>query len=77
MPALPKELEDEVMKLPIRLRAQLARRLIASLDQEPADPDAELLWIAEAQRRAEEFSTGAVEGIPADEALAKARAALR
>jgi hypothetical protein len=59
----------------MRLPAQLAERLMASLDQEPADADVERLWAAEAQRRADEMA--AVEGIPADQALAKARAALR
>ena len=77
MSTLPQELEDTVMRLPARLRAELAVRLIASLEQETTDADAELEWIGEAERRAEELSTGAVEGISAVEALAKARAALR
>jgi hypothetical protein len=51
--------------------------LIASLEQGPADPDAEALWMAEAQRRAEELASGKVNGIPAETALTKARAALR
>jgi putative addiction module component (TIGR02574 family) len=77
MPGVPKALEDEVMSLPLRLRARLAEQLIASLDQGPADADPEASWTVEAQRRAEEMTQGKVEGIPAEEALAKARTALR
>jgi putative addiction module component (TIGR02574 family) len=72
-----KKLEDEVMRLPVRSRARLAERLLASLDDEPADPDAEKLWADEAQRRAEEIASGRVKGIPAGKVLRKARAALR
>jgi putative addiction module component (TIGR02574 family) len=68
------KLEEEAMRLPARSRAQLAERLIASLDQGPADPDAEALWAAEAQRRAEELASGK---IPAEAVLTEARAALR
>jgi putative addiction module component (TIGR02574 family) len=65
------------MKLPADLRARLAERLIASLDPDAIDTDAETQWAVEAQRRAEEFAAGKVEGIPAEQALARARAALR
>ena len=77
MPAIPKQLEDEAMSLPANQRARLAARLIASLDREPAEPDAESLWAIEAQRRAEELASGEVEEVPAERALAKARARLR
>ena len=77
MPAVLKKLEDEAMRLPARARARLAERLLASLDEEPTDPDAERLWAAEAERRAEELASGRVKGIPADKVLRKARAALR
>jgi putative addiction module component (TIGR02574 family) len=77
MPAALKKLEDEAMRLPIRSRARLAERLLASLDGEPADPDAERLWAAEAQRRAEEIASGRVKGTPAKKVFKKARAALR
>ena len=61
MSAIPKDLEDQVMRLPVRLRARLAEQLIASLDQEPVDADAETLWTVEAQRRAEELAAEKVE----------------
>ncbi len=75
--AAAEKLEDEAMKLPTKLRARLARRLIASLDPEPADPGVEESWTVEAPRRLEELVNGKVAGIPAEDALRKARAALR
>jgi putative addiction module component (TIGR02574 family) len=77
MSGIRKALEDEVMALPVDLRAYLARRLIASLDQDCSDTDAEAEWTTEAQRRAEELATRKVEGISAEQALARARAAMR
>jgi putative addiction module component (TIGR02574 family) len=77
MATIPKRLEDEAMRLPARLRASLAERLIASLDQEPADADVVALWVVEAERRADELALGKTEAIPAEQALAKARAAVR
>ncbi len=72
-----KKLEGEALRLPVRSRARLAERLIASLDQGPADPDAENLWTAEAQRRAEELASGKVKAVPAEKVLRRVRAALR
>jgi putative addiction module component (TIGR02574 family) len=77
MPAVLRKLENEAMRLPARSRARLAERLIASLDQGPADPDAGKLWAVEAQQRAEELASGKVKGIPAEKVLRKVRAALR
>ena len=77
MPAVLKKLQDEAMRLPARWRARLAERLLASLDEEPGEPDAEQLWVAEARRRAEEIASGGVKGVPSEKVLRKARAALR
>jgi putative addiction module component (TIGR02574 family) len=77
MPAVLKKLEDEAMRLSTRARARLAERLPASLDDEPADPNAGKLWAAEAQRRAEELASGKVKGTPATTVFRKARSALR
>jgi putative addiction module component (TIGR02574 family) len=77
MPAVLKKLEDEAMRLSTRARARLAERLLASLDEEPIDPDAEKLWAADAEQRAEELASGRVKGVPADKVLKKARVALR
>lgn len=65
------------MRLPADQRASLAARLIASLDQAPAEPHAESLWAAEARRRAEELAGGKVEAVPAERAFANARSRLR
>jgi putative addiction module component (TIGR02574 family) len=74
MAAANKRLENQALKLPPRARARLAQRLIASLDGEP-DPDAEGLWLVEAQRRAAELASGAVTGIPVENMPKKRRAA--
>jgi putative addiction module component (TIGR02574 family) len=71
-----KKLEDEAMKLSPRSRARLAERLIASL-KEPPDPDAVRLWIAEAERREAELSSGKIKGVPAGKVFKRARSALR
>lgn len=64
------------MKLPERERVRLAQELIASLDEE-IEPGVEALWLAEAERRLEELRSGKTKGVPAEEAFAKARDALR
>ena len=64
------------MKLSERERARLAQELIASLETE-IEPNVEALWLAEAERRLEELRSGKVKGIPAEEAFARARRALR
>lgn len=66
----------DAMKLPVRDRVRLAQQLISSLDEQ-TDADVEELWFAEAERRLEELRSGKVQGVPADEAFAKARDALR
>ncbi len=53
------DLEKAVLHLPLQDRAHLAQRLLASLDQLPAD-EARQLWLVEAQRRADEIDQGKV-----------------
>lgn len=71
-----RDLESKLMDLPAGERARLAERLIASLDPE-SDPDAESLWIQEAERRLDELESGRVTGISADQVFEKARSTLR
>jgi len=71
-----REFESKALKLPRRERARLAERLISSLDQE-TDPDAEKLWLLEAERRLDELESGSVSGVSADKVFEKARSALR
>lgn len=70
------ELESKALRLPRRERARLAERLISSLEHE-SDPDAEKLWLEEAERRLDELETGKTAGIPAAEVFDKARSTLR
>jgi putative addiction module component (TIGR02574 family) len=64
------QIEQELLKLPLAERARLVRRLIASLDE---DAEIEAAWIAEVRERDEEFVSGAVEGIPLEDALTSIR----
>lgn len=73
------ELEARALALPVKQRAELASRLLASLDCADCgeDPEAvERAWIEEADRRYQEYLTGGVEVIPAAEAIAAVRAEL-
>jgi putative addiction module component (TIGR02574 family) len=51
-------------------RAEIARFLIASLD-EMADPEAEAAWDAELARRGEEICSGRAVGEPADQVFTR------
>lgn len=64
------------LKLPEQQRVRLAQDLIASLDKD-IEPNVEALWLAEAERRLDELRSGKARGVPADEAFARARDALR
>jgi putative addiction module component (TIGR02574 family) len=64
------QIEQELLKLPAADRARLAERLIASLDE---DAEVEAAWIAEVRRRDEELRSGAVQGIPVEDALTTIR----
>jgi putative addiction module component (TIGR02574 family) len=76
MANLARDLGSKALKLSRRERARLAQRLISSLDQE-RDPDAEKLWLQEAERRLGELKSGNVAGIPAEKVMRKARSVLR
>lgn len=67
-------LEVEALKLTTTERAKLAEHLIASLDEDTEIEDA---WAAEVERRIAEIEAGTVQLIPAEEAIALARAALK
>ncbi|MBI4699082.1 MAG: addiction module protein [Nitrospirae bacterium] len=67
-----KEIEENALKLSPHDRAQLAEYLIHSLDEEE-DPEAERLWIEEAERRYQEYKEGKVKGKPATLVFKEAR----
>jgi len=67
-------LEAEAMKLTPEERARLADRLIASLSD---DAEIEEVWAAEVERRIAEIEAGRAPVVPAAEAIARARDALK
>jgi len=69
------ELEAEVMNLSLEGRAQLAEKLILSLDA-PSGEENLHLWVVEAERRLKELREGKAKEIPAEEVFRRARAAI-
>ena len=67
-----KKLKSQLAELPTRDRAELAHFLILSLE-DGADPDAELLWDAELNRREQEIREGTARGEPWDKVAAALR----
>ena len=75
MPSKIQKIEKEVLLLPPQERAILAEHIIRSLDDEE-DPEAEQLWIAEAERRYKEYKEGKVKGRAASLVFKEARSKL-
>jgi putative addiction module component (TIGR02574 family) len=61
-----KRLLKEALALPDAERAELAAELMASFDG-PQDPDVEVAWAAEIERRAAKVLSGESQGVPWDE----------
>lgn len=61
------------MKLSADERARLADRLIASL----SEPEIEDAWAVEVERRIEEIEKGRAKLLPAAEAIARTRSAIK
>lgn len=74
-----KQLVSDALELPAHERAQLAHRLIISLDEDIEDDPAEVrrAWEDEIRRRIDEVDAGTVESIPAEEVFSELRAHLR
>lgn len=68
-------LEREVLELPPRSRVRFAEKIIESVD-DFTSPEIEAAWSAEIGRRVKQIETGKVKGIPATQAMAKARRTL-
>lgn len=66
------ELKKKASQLPEEERAELALSLIESLDGS-ADPDVEVAWQLEIERRVRQVEQGDVELIPAEEVFARVR----
>lgn len=71
-----REIEDEALRLPEDQRAELAQKLLLSLDS-PSEEEISEGWLLEARRRARELDEGTVQPISADEVRRKAQALLR
>jgi len=69
-------LREELDKLSPKQKAEPARTLIDSLDED-LDEDAEQIWIDEAARRFEAYRRGEISSRPAAEVFARARVRLR
>jgi putative addiction module component (TIGR02574 family) len=64
-----KKLEEAMAilsELSLDERGQLAAKILLRLE-EPSEEEVEKLWIAEAERRLQEYREGKVRGIPAEE----------
>ena len=69
-----KKLEEAMAilsELSLDERGPLAAKILLSLE-EPSEEEIEKLWIAEAERRLQEYREGKVRGIPAEEVFQKA-----
>lgn len=66
----------DALALPSSARAELAHRLLLSLD-ESHDDDAEAFALREALRRSDEIDRGVVRPVPVAEAVERLRAGLR
>ncbi len=74
----PQQIEAEALELPASERARLARRLIASLDEEVEDPiEVEHAWEAEIRGRLDEHRAGKDHTTPALDVFSEARNRLR
>ena len=71
-----KQIENQALDLSEDERAQLAQKLILSLESSN-DGDLDKEWLLEARRRAVEIDNGEVTPIPAEEVRRKAQALLR
>ncbi len=71
-----KQIEGEALHLSEEERAELAQKLLISLDS-PSENKISEAWLKEAQRRAQELDEGTIQPIPSDEVKRKAQALLR
>ena len=70
------QLREELDKLSSKQKAELARTLIDSLDED-LEEDVEQIWLDEAARRYEAYRRGDMSSRPAAEVFARVRARLR
>ncbi|HET8773881.1 MAG TPA: addiction module protein [Thermoanaerobaculia bacterium] len=68
----PKDIAAEALGLPLTARAELASRLLDSLD-DLSEEENDQLWAQEAERRYAEYKAGNIEAVPAEEVFARLR----
>jgi putative addiction module component (TIGR02574 family) len=68
--------EQAALHLPVQQRAELARKLLLSLDEQSEDEISQA-WSAVAVRRAAQIDAGQTDVVPAEEVSRAARALLR
>ena len=66
----------EALSLPRDARAEIAHRLMVSLENEDFSDDVSEAWRGEIQRRRQDFREGKANPVPAEEALRRAYAAI-
>jgi putative addiction module component (TIGR02574 family) len=66
----------EALSLPKQVRAEIAHRLIASLEEDDYSEDVSEAWRVEIQRRREEVLNGKAKTVSAEEAMRQAYAAI-
>jgi putative addiction module component (TIGR02574 family) len=70
-----RQLEDitaEVLELPLTARAELASRLLDSLEN-ISEEESDALWAEEAERRYDGYKAGQIKAVPAEQVFAKLR----
>ena len=72
----PKAIEQGALRLSLVDRAQLAQKLLLSLDA-LSEKERDEVWLTEASRRAHELDREEVQPVPVDEVRRKARTLLR
>jgi len=76
MPMKVQEIEKEALQLSSHERALLAEHLIGSLETD-TDPEAERSWIEEAERRYQDYKSGKVKTLSAEQVFKNARMKLK
>jgi putative addiction module component (TIGR02574 family) len=71
------ELLEKALALSTQDRGILIDRLIASLDDEPADEGVEAAWDEEIKRRVEDIRSGRVKTIPGEQVMDRLKARRR
>ena len=72
MPLTVEQITAEAMQLPVSSRAELAEKLVGSLDLS-ADDNIHRAWATEAMQRRNDVRSGKIQTIPGEQVLAEVR----